>query len=593
MICSRLNVLLAPTLGALTLLMVSALAVLAQPTTGPASRKPSTVLGGSSSTRGGSTSFGAELPPVERAIDPALYRLGPNDQIAVTIPAIEELSQGGEFPVVISADYVAALPRGVTVNARGMTLETFREAVRSAFARRGGALEVTSIRLVRPRSIYITVRGDVINPGRQILTAADRVSTALDMASEIPAGTPEADLQAIIREQGSAAFEQTGSRKSASLTFKQMPRRNITVRHNDGTSSRADLARYLAFGNDLDNPTLREGDEIIVAAPMPTGASVAVAGAINSPPIVVEYRRGDNALMLLRLGAGLSPKADAQGAYLARHGTTGAARIPVDLADTAALAALMLEPGDRLIVPVLETRPESRTGFVTVEGAVGQPSAYPIVDGETKLSEVIDAAGGFAQDASINGAYIVRESDPAELEMRAQIKDRLATISTSSLTLEDTVRYKFDQMVQRDRVSADFIGIFARGDKSADVSLRSGDRIVVPQNPRSVYVSGRVIFPGAVDYREGADADYYIARAGGLSSSADPSRTQIIKYATGLPLDVEDTPIHAGDEVYVVGERDLPARTPLEVAATALGILSSLAGLTFIALQIIRELQTP
>ncbi|MBC8144618.1 MAG: SLBB domain-containing protein, partial [bacterium] len=540
--------------------------------------------GGTPTPRG--SGGAADLPPVERSIDPSLYILGPNDQLIVTIPALEEISSGGEFPVVVSADNIIALPRGVAIDTRGMSLSEFRKAASNAFERRGGSAQIASIVLVRPRSIYVTVAGDVRNPGRQVLTAADRVSTAIDVASEIEPGTTEADLRDIVRQEGVDDFERTGKRRGTITTLANMPRRNVTVRHNDGTTSRADLVRYIAFGRQSDNPTLREGDHVIVAPADYGGATVAVGGAFNANAEVA-FERGDNALMLARIGAGVSASGNPGGAFIARRTETGQSQIPVNLNDTAALAAMLLEPGDRLIVPRVESRPAARTGFVSVEGAVGQPSAYAIVNGETKLSEVIASAGGFADDASINGSYIVRESDPADLEMRAQIQDRLATISTSSLTLEDTVRYKFDQKIQRDRVSADFVRLFMNGDRSADISLRNGDRIVVPLNPRSVYVSGRVVLPGAVDYREGADVNYYINRAGGLSSSADPSRTQIIKYGTAMPLDVEDTQIFAGDEVYVVGERDLPARTPLELTATWLGILGSLGGITFITLQII------
>jgi len=571
---------------ALALLSTIAMELAAQSTpTGP--RSASTVLGGSSAPRRSTGSaFGSELPPIEKAVDPELYRLGPNDQLIITIPALEDLSLGGEFPVVISADNVVGLPRGVTVNVTGMTLARFRREVDQAYRRRGATFDVTSIALVRPRSIYVTVRGDVRNPGRHMLTAADRVTTAIDVANTITPGTTEAELYHIVEGQGGVAFEQSGTRPGSALSVRDMPRRNITVRHNDGTSERVDLARYAAYGVDSDNPTLREGDEVIVVGPDPTTATVGVGGAVNSP-MVVEWRRGDNASMLLRLGAGLQSSANVSGAFIARSTATGQERIAVDLADSASLAAIPLEPGDQLIVPASEARAGSRAGFVTIEGAVSQPSAYPILSGETKLSEVIAAAGGFGVDASINGSYIVRESDPGDLEMRAQIKERVTTISTSELTLEDTTRFKYDQINQRDRVAADFVALFGRGDKSADISLRSGDRIVVPTNPRAVYVSGRVIHAGWVDYREGADASYYIGRAGGLSSTAAAERMQVIKYGTGLPLGVEDTRIEPGDEIYVAGERDYPARTPLEVAATALGIVSSLAALTYVTLQII------
>lgn len=571
---------------ALALLSTIAMELAAQSTpTGP--RSASTVLGGSSAPRRSTGSaFGSELPPIEKAVDPELYRLGPNDQLIITIPALEDLSLGGEFPVVISADNVVGLPRGVTVNVTGMTLARFRREVDQAYRRRGATFDVTSIALVRPRSIYVTVRGDVRNPGRHMLTAADRVTTAIDVANAIEPGTTGADLAKIVEEQGGKASATGDSRSGNSVSLRDMPRRNIIVRHNDGGSTRVDLARFTAYGTDSDNPTLREGDEIIVGSADHMAATVGVGGAVNAP-MVVEYRRGDNASMLLRLSSGLQPAADQSGAYLSRSTATGQTQIPVDITDSAALAAIALEPGDQLIIPAAEVRAGSRAGFVYIEGAVGQPSAYPIINGETKLTTVIAAAGGLAPEAAINGAYITRESDPGSLEMRSLINEELATLSTSDLTLEDSTRVKFDLQVQRDRVAVDFVGLFGRGDRSKDVSLRSGDRIVVPTNPRSVYVYGRVLFPGAVDFQEGASASHYIERAGGLSSTAAAERIQVTKFGTGLPLAIDETRIEPGDKIYVAGERDYPARTPLEVAATWLGIVSSLASIGWLVVQIV------
>src|SRR5688572_11645892 len=190
-------------------------------------RTPKTTFGGTPTPRG--SGAGADLPPVERAIDPSLYILGPNDQLIVTIPALEEISSGGEFPVVVSADNIVALPRGVAVDTRGMSLTEFRKAASSAFERRGGSAQIASIVLVRPRSIYVTVSGDVRNPGRQVLTAADRVSTAIDIASEIEPGTTEADLRDIVRQEGVDEFERMGTRRGTMTMLENMPRRNITV----------------------------------------------------------------------------------------------------------------------------------------------------------------------------------------------------------------------------------------------------------------------------------------------------------------------------------------------------------------------------
>jgi protein involved in polysaccharide export with SLBB domain len=559
---------------------------------GGAPQTPENILGRAPSSRRSSTTFGQETAPVERSVDPDHYLLGPSDQLIVSIPALDYLSDGGEFPVIVSADNIVGLPRGIAIDVRGMTLNQFRREVESAYRRRGGTLaQDLTITLVRPRSIYVTVKGDVPNPDRFVLTAADRVTTALDMASEIEPGSPEWEMLETARATGQLEQERTGSRRRALNDPGNLPLRHVTIRHNDGTSSQADLVRYQAYGRTEDNPTLREGDEVFVRKTDPTIATVAVGGAVNTP-IAVPWAQGDNALMLLRLAAGPHPQAQTEGAYIARGGSdAGQETVSVNLRDTAALASILLRPGDRLIVPFVAGRSGGVAGFVTVRGAVNNPSVYPVVSGRTRLSEVIAAAGGFSADASLNGAFIARSADPEQLHHRSTISDPVAGISSSSLTLEDTLRFKYDQELHLGRVSADFVGLFGRGDSSLDVAVRGGDEIVVPRNPRSIYVSGRVLRPGAVEYREGAGVEYYVERAGGYTSAADADRTQVIKFGTGQMIDAEVANVLAGDEIYVPGERDTPVRTSLEQTQTVLAITAGLAGLAYTVVLIINELK--
>lgn len=562
---------------------------IAAQTTGGSGRSTEQMLGRSAGTKK-TSGFGNELAPIERAIDPARYQLGPNDQLIVSIPALESLSDGGEFPVVVSADYSVGLPRGVVVDTRGMTLDRFRREVEGAYRRRGGALaQDIAVWLVRPRSIYVSVRGDVINPNRFVLTAADRITTAIDLANRIEAGTPEAELDQIARTEGQKEMVRTGSRHRSSLSKDQMPIRTAIVRHNDGTSDHVDLVRYQAFGDDADNPTLREGDEIFVARPDPTRSSVAIGGAVGSQ-LVVPYMPGDNALLLVRLAGGAQPQARSDSAYIARIATTGQSTIPINISDSSALSRIELQPGDRIVVPYATRLTGAAAGFVTVRGAVVRPSMFPIVDGETRLSEVIAAAGGFTPDASINGAHITRSMDPAGLKLTSDT-DPLAGISSSSLKLEDTTRFKYDRQLQQDRASADFVRLFERHDPSADVRLRIGDEIVVPQNPQSIYVSGRVALPGAVDFVNGQGVQYYIERAGGATSAADMARAQVIRFGTGQMVDAEGAVVLPGDEIYIPGERDTPARTSLETASTVAAIISSATAVTLWIVQIINELK--
>jgi protein involved in polysaccharide export with SLBB domain len=205
------------------------------------------------------------------------------------------------------------------------------------------------------------------------------------------------------------------------------------------------------------------------------------------------------------------------------------------------------------------------------------------------LSEVIAMAGGFTSDASLAGAHINRASDPAQYRTKPLLADKIAGMANSSLNLEDSTRFKFDNELQQNRVSVDFIELFAKGDKSKDVVLQNGDEIVIPKDPGGVYVYGRVNHPGWVAYKSGADNEQYITAAGGYTEAANPGRVIVEKYGTGVWENVCCTQINSGDKIYVPGDRDTPARTSLETASTVAFLASALVSIIVTILTFIRD----
>jgi len=557
----------------LVLLVVLPLSLSAQPVVPGARSQEEQSVFKRTETANPLANLSSELPPVERPIDPEVYQLGPNDQLILSLPLIEP----GEFPLVVSMDNTLLLPRGFALlDVDGMTLARLRRAVDSLFRARSSSYRNVSISLVKPRSIYVTVNGSVLSPGRYVLTAADRVSTAIDLANTVSEDIPSEQREILLKER--TRLSEQGASRYGGVAGGVIPQRWVTVRHNDGTSRRIDLIRYRALGAGVDNPTLREGDEVIVHDADPSAATIAVAGAVNAPT-VIPYSPGDNALLLARLGAGMRGVSGT--AYINHVGEGGLVRIPVDLDDTAALAGIMLSPGDQLVVEHAEPAMTGMqgTGVVSVVGEVMRPSTYPIVPGSTRLSEVIQFAGGFTPQAALNGAYINRRNDARIYRRDLRNADPGGVIATSSLTLDDTTRLKHDIEDQHNRVSADFIAVFERRDAQKDVPLENGDEIVVPANPRHVFVRGRVSHPGWVPYAPGADYETYIELAGGYTDAAVPSRVQVLKYGSGIWDSPGNTEIRPGDEIYIPGERDVPARTSLEVASTVITITSGIVAL--------------
>ncbi len=522
--------------------------------------------------------------PIERRVNPDVYRVGPNDQLVISPSGLSD-----PIPVVVGLDNFLLVPRFRPVDVNGLTLSELESRLDSMYKARSSTYGDIHLSLLKPRAIYVTVSGNVIAPGQYIVTSADRATTAINLAGKIPPELATVDDQFLELSKQSVlgTKSQYGSRNLGVESNGRVPIRTVVIRHADGTTSRADLVRYRAYGDDRDNPTLREGDNIIVEFPNPMSPTVSIAGAVNNPLVAVPYREGDNLGMLVRLAAGVRSDARPENAYVIRTSGKGEQNIGVDLTDSLLVAGFDLQEGDQVIVPGRERTDVQRSGVVTVEGEVVRPQAYAIVPGKTTLSEVIERAGGFTSFASLNGSYIRRPDDPLTFRPQQLVLDPKAGIATSPLSLEDTTRFKFDQQLQQNMVSADFVAIFRMGDKSRDVILQSGDEIMVPREMGQVYVSGRVRHPGWVTHKAGEQYEYYITQAGGYTEAAAPDRVTVEKFGTGIWDGVKHMPIESGDKIYVPGERDTPARTALEQTSTVLLIVSSALSIIQAVLSII------
>jgi protein involved in polysaccharide export with SLBB domain len=68
---------------------------------------------------------------------------------------------------------------------------------------------------------------------------------------------------------------------------------------------------------------------------------------------------------------------------------------------------------------------------------------------------------------------------------------------------------------------------------SANILLRDGDVLTVPQFSNTVKISGDVMYPSSVNYKEGETLSYYIDRAGGYGEK--PARVHKGEYAACGP----------------------------------------------------------
>ncbi len=186
----------------------------------------------------------------------------------------------------------------------------------------------------------------------------------------------------------------------------------------------------------------------------------------------------------------------------------------------------VLRPFDEVYVRAIPGYSELKN--VTIEGEVLFSGTYTLSKKSQRLSELIKQAGGFTNTAYPEGARLERRLTPEEkLRMENIVKMAKSqsgsgdSIDINKLDLGDT----YYVGINLDRA-------MAQPGSNYDVVLREGDRIIVPEYSGTVKISGDVMYPNTVAYREGEKLDYYIDQAGGWGTRAKKSRTYII-YMNG------------------------------------------------------------
>jgi protein involved in polysaccharide export with SLBB domain len=194
---------------------------------------------------------------------------------------------------------------------------------------------------------------------------------------------------------------------------------------------------------------------------------------------------------------------------------------------------------------------------------VHSPGAYAITSGVTRLADLVKRAGGLTGEAYLPLSTVERRPVKS-FSAHASEAEIMRNFQYTTLTPEDTLRYKLDESMRRPFVACDFTAALENASESDNVRLQDGDVVTLAANPRNIFVFGQVNKPGFIEaaHLEGQDkfADWYVRAAGGFAPNADTSRVRIIKGRNRLwvePFTVnaagrkEYARLEAGDQIYV------------------------------------------
>jgi protein involved in polysaccharide export with SLBB domain len=494
---------------------------------------------------------------LDAVVDPQQYFVGPSDVLAVNIWTVPPVT----LSLAVTPEGSLIVPSVAELQVTGLTLARAKELVLSEVRKRyvHGQCTVT---LVRPRQVVVTVLGYVQNPGTYTLSAVDRVSKAVVAPSrEVPV---RSDFYPVLGDRADS--------------------RRIIVAHRDGSTTRADLAMYAATGDGRLNPYLQEGDVIVVTERDPWRGVVGVYGGVNTAGRF-QFVPGDSILDMLRLAHGLTQGAIRDSVELQRYDGRGQliSRRVLDYESIAARRSsnVSLEAGDRIVVPErMDLREDYR---VTVSGEVRRPGTYPITRNQTRLSEIVRAAGGFTDFATLGSAQLHRPSVRPEQLLLERLESNRGGVSS-----EDSLYYYLETelRLQKEVVNVNFEALFISGDSTQDVTLKDGDVIDVPSVRRTVYVFGQVVSTGHVPFISGADLNYYIRRAGGVTDRARKGGIKIVKAKTRQWLAPEETTIEEGDYVWVPKTIEYPFGYWLSVVGQTAAIVGASVSLALLVHQL-------
>ena len=206
---------------------------------------------------------------------------------------------------------------------------------------------------------------------------------------------------------------------------------------------------------------------------------------------------------------------------------------------------------------------------IKVEGQAMFPGTYTLSMKNERLSDILKKAGGVTDLAYTPGARLERRITPDE-----RLRMQTITNMLNSQSGNDSLDIKKLDLGNTYYVGIELDKAIAEPGGDADIVLREGDRLIIPEYNGTVKISGDVMYPNTVAYEKGKRASYYIDQAGGWGDRAKKSNTYII-YMNGTVAKVgHNAKIMPGCEIVVPSKPKKDARTLAQILTIGTSVAS-------------------
>lgn len=234
------------------------------------------------------------------------------------------------------------------------------------------------------------------------------------------------------------------------------------------------------------------------------------------------------------------------------NGRSGTSRTQINFATTHP-KTIQIEAGDSVRVNTKFKKLNEKS--ILIMGEISSPGHYDLLPGD-KMSDLLKRAGGLTKQAYPKGAIFSRASErkAEESRFRAAARDLEHSIAVAieqgerdnkdgpnlqKIAMAQDLSTELRNVKATGRITVESDPAILSVEPELDILLEAGDRLFIPKRPLTVRVSGEILSPASLQFRENKTPLDYIHQAGGFTYDADKERTFVL-YPDGSaqPLQV-------------------------------------------------------
>lgn len=381
---------------------------------------------------------------------PSDYLLGPGDAVFVDVWGASQK----QFESTVSPEGFINIEGYGPVNVSGLTVAQANQRLRNTLGSRFGGSQV-KLTVGQTKTITVNVMGEVKAPGTYTVSAFATVFHALYMAGGVN------DIGTL---------------------------RSIKVLRKGRLVSTVDIYDYILNGKLSGNIRLTSDDVIYVDT---YDCLVNIAGKVKRP-MFYEMKKTESVNTLLKYAGGFTGDAFSDNITLIRK---SGGEMSIYSLNEFERGKFQVQDADSVWVDSVLDRYKN---LVEVRGAVMRPGKYQMDGNISTVRQLIQTAGGLAEDAM-----------PARGIIHRLRSDR--TLEVKSFNGSDLMQHK-----------------------EADIPLQNEDVVFIPSRKDTneellLTINGEVRYPGSYQYAANSSIESLILQAGGLTDKASVAKVDIAR----------------------------------------------------------------